>query len=512
MQTPLLEDTRTMAEYCHYHDMLTETRKMTDETNEANLNALRGILPYFYLNRQAHNKVLHHIDEPPHHPLWTREMNNQHRLIIPVTKTEHTDIAYGEFKNLISNSFIDIPFNDLIAINNYDTWVSGRMPNGMKLFKYLLKAGIHEGSLERITTIRQTDKNYLVISKNPVDWLFMATNQSFSSCMSLNSEHCDAFYYGLPEMMVDHHRYLVFLTNGKLRSYNVKGHEFKHFRMINRSIAIWTDEQRLALVRYYPSKTIDYRHILHQAGFLLDSRFLEVGQIWQSFNWPQLPTLYFEDETTQCQPYLDHNRQHDYSERGERYNNMGGYGSRMSGIYWTDGFARADSFEDINSGRSCDWCSRRIDSEGGYWYEDENICRRCYEDYIRCCEDCSHEGHTDNMHWISSCDYYVCHHCINDYTACNSCDDLYPSDEIGWDEIDQEHLCEYCATLEQCSICSITTQDDNLEDGICQECRHNLIAKLEEIENQMDDLKSTFQDEYEDLKVQKEELEAQLGQ
>ena len=70
----------------------------------------------------------------------------------------------------------------------------------IRLFKYIKKHKLLSAKeIENVTTMKQSQqKLYLCISRNPVDYLFASTDQSFTSCLSLYSDYTGAFYMGLP--------------------------------------------------------------------------------------------------------------------------------------------------------------------------------------------------------------------------------------------------------------------------------------------------------------------------
>jgi len=65
---------------------------------------------------------------------------------------------------------------------------------------------------------KTANKKYeLVVSLNPVDWLLASTSESWSSCLSLESNY---FYWiGLPALINDKNRALIYITDGKKKKY-----------------------------------------------------------------------------------------------------------------------------------------------------------------------------------------------------------------------------------------------------------------------------------------------------
>lgn len=57
----------------------------------------------------------------------------------------------------------------------------------------------------------------MVISLNPVDWLLCSTGEKWSSCLSLDSSYM--FWGGIPTMLGDKNRALVYITDGRKKKY-----------------------------------------------------------------------------------------------------------------------------------------------------------------------------------------------------------------------------------------------------------------------------------------------------
>lgn len=92
----------------------------------------------------------------------------------------------------------------------------------------------------------------LVISLNPVDWLLCSTAESWGSCLNLESNYM--FYLGLPSLIGDKNRALVYLTDGTKKKYRKM--EVDHF--MSRSWTALVREKRtnktyLSFTREYPN-------------------------------------------------------------------------------------------------------------------------------------------------------------------------------------------------------------------------------------------------------------------
>ena len=74
-------------------------------------------------------------------------------------------------------------------------------------------------ALEDVGRIKMPVKKLqLVLSLNFADWLFCSTGEEWTSCMSLESSHYEAFWTGLPGMVGDKNRAMVYLTDGQKKT------------------------------------------------------------------------------------------------------------------------------------------------------------------------------------------------------------------------------------------------------------------------------------------------------
>jgi hypothetical protein len=132
--------------------------------------------------------------------------------------------------------------------------------NGAKFFKtlrkHLLKKGEKEEIIasffEEIGTLKiPKDKELeIVISINFVDWFLCSTSQQWSSCLNLESDYSDCYWGGLPGLLGDPNRIMVYVTDGNKKDYN----EIKNVdKIISRSWALLDKNLEFGLVRWYPN-------------------------------------------------------------------------------------------------------------------------------------------------------------------------------------------------------------------------------------------------------------------
>jgi hypothetical protein len=99
------------------------------------------------------------------------------------------------------------------------------------------------------------DRNLeIVISYNYTDWFLSATAENWSSCLNLESSYEKCFWAGLPGIIIDKNRALMYVTDGRDKYYNFNDEiSLSSERLINRSWLILTDEDMYLPIRFYPS-------------------------------------------------------------------------------------------------------------------------------------------------------------------------------------------------------------------------------------------------------------------
>lgn len=451
-----------------------QLHKMEDSTNDQNIENLGRLMDHFYLDDRSHNHVMDCIKEPIYPVFWNREMNRHHRLITPITPSEDSDEGWKKYEAMIVDS-IELSYVVKMYLCDYKIWSSGRLPDGQKLFKFLSKKGFNQSQIEELTTARNTSSQYLVVSKNPVDWLFMATHQSFTSCMSLNSHYDGAFYMGIPELMVDPFKFMVFVTNGKLRRYTTKDLEFKHFRYINRSIAIYTDQNQLGLVRYYPNKTIDYIQPLKGMG--ISALFNNLNwKAWKTNALNTIPSLSFENGGV-CQSYRDHGVMWDSNYNRRIYYSGGSAGSDMN-LCWGDGFEEMQSIEDVADHRAeCHSCNDHFPEDEMRWVGDDRVCDGCIDEYYRYCESCDEYKYYEDCEYSENTGTYICDYCKeNGFFRCTNCEELEENYRGTEDTSGTHCLCRDCRdNLVECEECGDTNHiDETHNSSLCLDCSTDL--------------------------------------
>lgn len=476
--------------------------RMAAETNEANIGTFKALLPYFLYTDDSNGRIMDVLNgnrtEALRHTDSILHLDDQLRAWYAIPVNEEDDNAYKLYLRTIG------PFTPP-PLTTYDTFISGRTPSGEKLFKYLLKnKHIEQSDIDRINALKNNESNmYFCISRNPIDYLMASTNQPWSSCMSLESCHSDAFYYSLASLVLDPSRAISFVTPGKLRTYENSGYTIKHFRYDQRQFIFVDRAERIFVDRVYPATKWDVESLLFSLGFST------TNTIQESY-YPYHPATFPNGE--RALPYLDKigiTRDGIYStEKGAR-NDV------MSCLDHGNGFFDFPDFDDLCGKNRCENCGGAIDEGDEHQYDGTSYCSDCFwESYSRCehcdeiiprdeayyvdsvgslCEpcfdnnyftcdkcgeSCSNDEH-NTVYYHHGDEYSYCDHCVENYTHyCDDCEKNYMH-EVDLTEVGDKYLCPECLSdgYYYCDGCEKYVENSEFyheeQNGLCRDCLIN---------------------------------------
>lgn len=93
----------------------------------------------------------------------------------------------------------------------------------------------------------------IVLSANFADWFLCSTAESWDSCLDLESKYDCAYWSGLPGLIGDKGRIMIYITNGDKKEYN----KIKVDRNIFRVFGILGENNTIALSKTYPINIIN---------------------------------------------------------------------------------------------------------------------------------------------------------------------------------------------------------------------------------------------------------------
>ena len=342
---------------------------LKSESNRINHENFEKLLPHFYYDSEHEKRVMEAINSRQKIDDYL-ELDSEKRRFFEIEGIDQLDRSFEKYCDMLNREALvsfGIDERDIPALFDYKVYSTGRLLDGQKLFKFLKKKKVFSDDDIKYLTGKKVGKFFACISRNPVDFLFCSTNQSFGSCLNLESEY--PYYIGLPSSLLDPNRYMIYIFSGKFKQHTVKGLEFKHFRYISRSWCIagvgangiiGTDLQTY-VVRAYPNNSISFQSILEGIG---------IGNRW-SEGLESFEPARIEGEV--AFPYLDnlgldgYGKNWFYSERGAT--------GVLNDFEYSGGFENLESVEALmESGYRCVDCGDGVTKMMFFIHLMVNIC------------------------------------------------------------------------------------------------------------------------------------------
>jgi hypothetical protein len=312
-------------------------------------------------------------------------------------------------------------------------------------FSYCIDKTLEYVSMTKLP--REINKAEIVISLNFTDWLLCSTENGWSSCLSLESGNCEAFWAGLPGTIVDKNRAMLYMTTGEKKNY--RGIEVD--KVFLRTWLLLDNHDELKTIRYYPRQLISEKIISKASGFDL----YQVSPNYHSKH--KFPIIFFNNEKSSYiyQDGTHLKREEDFvSIHGSRggFGYFQGKGSELINepIFRVEGGLSAIvcskstlSQYEICDDYSCEMCGEGMSEEDVFHVEGSYLCQHCYEEHYISCYNCGGTVHRDYVFYDDYNGY--CESCFCDiYYICDDCGKTVEHEEAT--EIDGSHFCKKCAS------------------------------------------------------------------
>jgi len=374
--------------------------------------------------------------------------------------------------------------------------------------------------LEYIGTLKVSNKKFglqLVLSLNFADWFLCSTGEKWSSCINLESDYEDTYWAGLPGLIGDKNRAILYVTDGKTKTYE----GITVDRFLNRS---WTltfrqrakNEQRkergtsfINVVGEYPNNLnlTDMAIKSFKAGFVKNfenesptkfvSKYYIENLFHKTLNHDSVTSYIYQDTT--CN-YIARKNKAEFSLGALSYlkpgscgvNRYDRQGNHVDGqpVYYTRGLRHLISNNLVITNESndndryyCYNCDCNI-YEGEELYNEgigEYYCSDCFDDLFIICPHCE-----ESVSVEESCEVavgrrnsyeYICNFCRdNECIVCNDCNETHYIDSTV--EIENgKYVCNNCIenyfVCEECDTYQLNSERIELENSpkiICEDC------------------------------------------
>jgi len=347
-------------------------------------------------------------------------------------------------------------------------------------------------------TLSKTGGLQLVLSLNFADWLLCSTAETWTSCLNLNSSYDTTFWAGLPGLIGDKNRSMLYLTDGQKKNYE----GIIVDKVLSRTWVLTVREKskikdivrrgptHLHRVAEYPGR-MDLGKMAeelmginwHNKGRYDDKSFLSRYYIENLFHRKEggstVSSFIYQDTTSNKIAKKNKGKffpgSYCYLTSGgggvTRYDREGNE-TGNNPFYYTAGLShlirnnislnsRNLSDYDDESYYCCE-CDESV-YDGDAWYDEDGntYCRACYEEYFVECESCNEYRATDDMNEATSRNHnaiIVCDRCLGRYYSyCDVCDGYHHHDNVQTVENTNEAICNNCVS-------------ENTDYIICSDC------------------------------------------
>jgi hypothetical protein len=479
---------------------------------------------YFAFSKEGFEKFEYYLKNPYdkmdglYKSIIKDEENLKTRFELPLCYYERFDEGWRIFRAKFP--YIVNKFNI-----NYSNFRDNKIiidKNERKLVKYLEKFIFEDCSLEQrkelfpydylnveklrnffATTINDIGakkiskgKMELVFTMDIADWFLCSTAEKWSSCINLESQYEGNYWSGLPGLIGDKNRAMIYITDGFKKTYL----GITTDRYLSRSWVLLGKDNILQIVKFYPSSMIEDRKI---KDFTNINFRAEINQSFES-KYPIDP-IYFANEKTAgvfqdgyglCQDlYLRYGHHgYNYIYKGRIYSEPIFDGRKgLSSII--------DEKKTLNNymikEHRCHSCDARI-NYGNIFQDNENneYCTYCFNKKFFSCQSCGHVELIENMK-KNSVGYKYCKRCYDErYIACANCKkEMTKPLKKTYKNDKEEEVCENCFYAKYAVCCScknhisnkenkIKTKSGKLFCSICAEQKHvkrspKKLAKIE---------------------------------
>ncbi len=432
-----------------------------------------------FYNKESQYRILRGADRGPDKSLNLDPMTK--RAWMKIEMDADNDESYQLYLSLLDK--IDYRVFDKYTkeegIGSYEVFKKNKIKSGAKLFKFLRKKQILKPTdIEAVTTKRNTEQLWLCISQNPIDFLFCSSNQSYTTCLDINSDYEGAFYMGLLGLSVDKNRFIAFSTKDKkgFKS-ELFSKEYTQHKIVSRCWGLLGKKGTFVLERYYPFKTVGFAKDIESyteleyiktsgekfRSWVSKYSVRKVKDIKNHTRWIYIDTI---GATGIKFDYINH------EEDFFRYKYGGTSGNISTFEYnYNLGLTKLTNFSYLETGvQICGVCGEYYGTnEGGEVQGKGHCCPTCLKGY-RYCHHCCFYVKKDLLNTKINSGNMVCDVCKDQYKKCSCCDELFYKGALH----DGNTLCQKCITelKKKCNRCGKYVDKDKHaeQDGFCDDC------------------------------------------
>ena len=450
---------------------------------------------YFSLEKDGLKKFEKNLYEPNIDEVYKELLKDSkdYRIKLPVPDEVLSDADQGwrDFKYQF-NSFVN---NYSVRYENFRKNKIKINKQEVKIFKALCdyyKDSMEKCRIERLLEVIGTKKypkkqTSLVLSLNFEDWFLCAAAESWSSCLNVDSDYEGAYWAGLPGLVGDKNRAMMYLTNGQEKNYK----NIVVDKVLTRSWLLLNKEDMINIVKFYPADLL-YESTINEIFNV--EKFKDLGSNYTSkhkvdflFHTNGYSSFIYQDKTEFFKGgWLK------YGDCGIYFYDKNSMHRSSNDVFYCGGGLSELASENINifentNKEVCPQCGRR--DYDRVEVDEAFFCENCMNDYTMECIECG-EVHLNAYSWNSVDSGQVCENCFEKfYIQCEKCNDSVHKDNVVF--VSGGALCEGCfenardnEKVYECSECELWCYIENgfvqnYDKKTCKPCYRKLMDKYQ---------------------------------
>ncbi len=269
---------------------------------------------------------------------------------------------------------------------------------------------------QQTTNKAVSETKYLVISRNPVDFMMCSTGQGFHSCYALDSRSSNA--WSLPSLLCDKNRFLIYLTNAKFKNFVLDDEGDMKFRYLKIKARCWgllTNKDILFLNKDYSESSVDLQPLLNELSIPSTHYIDALSKYPLDFPRGKSKKEYIKGSIIELEkgnfavfPILDNGIKFVHYKRKVYY----GFGVINKRSFEPSRLSNSKSFLQLVSTRDkCSHCKKIYKIEKMERTEDGLFCPTCTKNFIRKCKTCGRKFFEPSNDKVVNC----CYHCGTQY-------------------------------------------------------------------------------------------------
>lgn len=272
--------------------------------------------------------------------------------------------------------------------------------------------------------ISDNQKKRFVISCNPMDFLMVSTSESWKSCLNLDSEHSSCFYTGLPAMINDKNRAIMYLTDGTYKEF----FDIRTERFLSRTWLLVGEKDNIVSVRFFPSGHYSESTIKESVGFPireLHTGFISKYSVDNIYNEQGFSLGIYIDNA-----HVNENGKYEYGSSGFQSThinmpkkiytgyNLYSFSSGLSSV-----IRNGHTMSKYQITKKCKYCSKELNELKDFHFfigDTDHICQICYKENAVNCTICKNDLNKRNSFIYKYKPY--CKSCKDEhFVKCSEC-------------------------------------------------------------------------------------------